>query len=171
MSGLKLYFDDLRPRLLRFATARLGNVADAEDVLQNVWLRLETAQTGPVENAEAYLHKMTLNLANDFVRARTRRDRRDATWSDLNGGDGPLQEADSTPSQEQSLSDKQQLSLLANAINALPDRTREVFSRHRIDGISHAQVAHELGISKSAVEKHMASAMRHLHTSLSLQEI
>jgi RNA polymerase sigma factor (sigma-70 family) len=166
MSGLKAHFDDIRPKLLRFATARLGNVTDAEDVIQNLWLRLETAHKGPVENPVAYLHKMTLNLANDFVRGRNRQNARDKAWSDLNSGDGPMHDADPAPSQERLLSDKQQLFLLANAIRALPERARDVFQRHRIDGLSHAEVAAEMGISKSAVEKHMATAIRHLHASL-----
>jgi len=37
--------------------------------------------------------------------------------------------------------------------------TREVFFMHRLQGLSHAEIAEKLGVSKSAVEKHIASAL------------
>ncbi|MEG8041644.1 sigma factor-like helix-turn-helix DNA-binding protein [Sphingomonas sp. LR59] len=41
-----------------------------------------------------------------------------------------------------------------------------VFRRHKIVGLSHAEVAAEFGISRSAVEKHIAVALRHLRKAL-----
>lgn len=161
-SGLQALATAIRPRLLRFLVARLGNHADAEDVLQDLWLRLEHHRGGPVTSGEAYLHKIALNLANDLVRQRHRGQVRDGAWHDANSGDGPQQEADPAPSQERTLDARQQLARVESAIAAMPERARDVFRRQRIMGESHADIAASLGITKSAVEKHMATAMRHL---------
>lgn len=69
---------------------------------------------------------------------------------------------DPSPSPEQQLSDRIELAALLAAIRSLPERAQLVFRRHRLDGLSHGEVARELGISKSAVEKNMATAMKHL---------
>lgn len=161
-SGLRGYFTALRPRLLRFLAARLGNPADAEDILQDMWLKLDRLQSGPIASPDAYLHKMALNLANDLIRQRNRGSARDAAWLDASSGDGHAGEGDPAPSPEREVAGRQELQRLTVAIAALPERAREVFQRHRLHGESHGDVAAALGISKSAVEKHMATAMRHL---------
>lgn len=51
---------------------------------------------------------------------------------------------------------------LASAIAHLPDGARRVLRLHKIEGLSHGEVAARLGISKSGVEKHMAVAMKYL---------
>ena len=56
--------------------------------------------------------------------------------------------------------------MLTSAVANLPDGARRVFRLHKIDGMSHAEVAATLGISKSGVEKHIAVAMRHLRAAL-----
>jgi RNA polymerase sigma-70 factor (ECF subfamily) len=60
----------------------------------------------------------------------------------------------------------QEAQQLATAIAALPDGARRVFELHKIDGLSHVEVAERLGISRSGVEKHMAVAMKHLRRAL-----
>lgn len=44
----------------------------------------------------------------------------------------------------------------------LPPRTQEVFRVHKLEGLSHAETAARLGVSKSAVEKHMIAVLKHL---------
>jgi len=75
---------------------------------------------------------------------------------------------DPTPSPERQLADRQALERMIHAVRAMPERAQHVFRLHRIEGRSHAQVAEDMGISKSAVEKNMATAMKHLarHTIL-----
>ena len=45
-------FEALRPRLLRIAYGQLGSVAEAEDVLQDAWLRLERVDTDAIRDLE-----------------------------------------------------------------------------------------------------------------------
>ncbi len=60
----------------------------------------------------------------------------------------------------------QRLNKVERAVAQLPPRCREVFLIHRLDGLSYSQIAVQLGISVSAVEKHMARACLLLDTML-----
>lgn len=155
-----------RPQLLRFFTSRTGDPAEAEDIVQEVWLRVAQAETGPIADALSYLHRVGLNIVIDRVRERQRRERREHDWTDMSvtriGGEA----IDERPSAAAAIETRQRARQLADAIEALPAGARRVFRRHKIDGLSHAQVAAELGISKSAVEKHIAVALRHLTAAL-----
>lgn len=62
-------FDALRPRLFGIAYRMLGVRADAEDVLQDAWLRWQAADQGALQSAEAWLVTVTTRLAIDRLRA------------------------------------------------------------------------------------------------------
>jgi len=51
------------------------------------------------------------------------------------------------------------LTKMRDALDGVSRRTRDVFFMHRLDGLSYGEIARELGISVSAVEKRMARAM------------
>ncbi len=167
--GLRSIFDVSRASLLRLLSARLGSPADAEDLLQELWIKLATLETGPIANPKAYLHRMALNLANDQVRARVRQRGRESAWSDLMVAGHDSVAIDPAPLPDRALIAKGELGRLSRAIQALPDRSQEAFRLHRIEGKGHAEVADSMGISKSAVEKHMATAMKHLVQAMDLE--
>ncbi|OMH31223.1 sigma-70 family RNA polymerase sigma factor [Tersicoccus sp. Bi-70] len=62
-------FEHERPRLLRVAARVLGDPVEAEDVVQQAWLRMHTAD-GPVENLPAWLTTVTTRLCLDRLKAR-----------------------------------------------------------------------------------------------------
>ena len=62
-------FDQLRPRLHSIAYRMLGSVADAEDLVQDVWLRWHAADIDAIENAQAWLVTVTSRLAIDRLRS------------------------------------------------------------------------------------------------------
>ncbi|HYZ47960.1 MAG TPA: RNA polymerase sigma factor [Sphingomonas sp.] len=167
-SGLSALFEAHRAELLRFLVARTGNRAEAEDLIQELWLRAERVPSGPVANGRAYMFRIANNLVLDQARERRRRIERDNAWHDHaygNGGSGP-EAADPRPDAEQALAEREEAALLASAIANLPEGARRAFRLHKIDGLSHSEVAARLGISKSGVEKHIALAMRHLRRAL-----
>jgi len=167
-AGLVLLYTQHRAQLLRFLCARTGDPAEAEDVVQELWLRLKTQHVGPVANGRAYLFQMANNLALDRVRERQRRARRDRLWTESvqleSVAQGEVPAPGPQPAEE--LIDHEQLQQLAAAVAALPDGARRAFWLHKIEGFSHAEVAARLGISRSGVEKHIALAMRHLRRNL-----
>lgn len=156
---------ELRGELLRFLTARLGDAASAEDALQELWLRLQTMDSGPVANARAYLYRAAQNVALDIVRTRQRGIARDGQWAAAQGGSG-AEPVDLSPDAEAAMLAREEAAALASAIAALPEAAGRAFRLHKFDGLSHAEVAARLGISRSGVEKHIAVAMAHLRRAM-----
>lgn len=155
-SGLIALFTDLRPALLRFLASRGASVDEAEDILQDVNLKLLADGLGPVAQPRAYLYKMANNEFLVHRRAAGRRVRREEDWVSAHGGnDG---EADEKPSVESEIIAKEQVAILQRLLDALPERTRTIFRRFRIEGEPQRVIAAQLGISVSAVEKHLARA-------------
>ena len=56
---------------------------------------------------------------------------------------------------------QQRLAILRNAVDELPPRCREVFMLHKFKGLSHAEIASCLSISRNMVEKHSIRGLAH----------
>jgi RNA polymerase sigma-70 factor, ECF subfamily len=70
-----------KPRLFGIAYRMLGSSADAEDLVQDVWVRWQTADRSPVRNPLAFLVSATTRLAINVLRsARARRETPEGTW-------------------------------------------------------------------------------------------
>jgi len=166
--GLKHLYALHRPELLRFLVARVGDRDEAEDVVQELWLKLSSAHVGPVANGRGYLFRMAQNLVLDRLRERKRRERRERKWTAEETGLGPegMEVADGARNAEELLLERDEIARIASAIANLPEGARRAFRLHKIDGLSHGEVAERLGISKSGVEKHMAVAMKYLRRAL-----
>ena len=66
------------------------------------------------------------------------------------------------PSPEDAADSRLQLERLHALVQELPRRTQEIFVLNRIEGLTHAEVARELSICESSVQKHLALAIAHL---------
>jgi len=125
---------------------------DAEDALHNAWLRLDTfRRTHQVDNAEAFLARTARNVAIDSYR-------RQSLFSDKPLEDGAIEMSDPFPLQDEVIEVRNRLQRVKEGLAKLPPRTREVFEMHRLDGLKYREIAKQLGISQSAVEKHIAKA-------------
>jgi RNA polymerase sigma-70 factor (ECF subfamily) len=156
MADLKRAFLQHRPALLRYLSARGVRAEDAEDMLQDLFVKLESHPAGPVAEPRAYLYRMAENLVFDRRRSAGRRTAREEAWATAQLG--VTREADDRPSAQQILIARERLSMVSDALAALPERTQLVFRRFRIDGVPQREIAAELGISLSAVEKHLQKA-------------
>ena len=156
-SGLRAVFLTERPMLLRLVTARLASPADAEDVLQDMWLRLETLATGPVAKPAAYLYQMANNLASDRRRSALRRTVRDDAWQGLQTTPEELPDAEAV------LIARDRLAQVEAALAALPEKARRAFRMFRFEGISQKAIATEMDTSLSSVEKWLQLAYRAIH--------
>lgn len=149
--------------LLRFLIARTGDASEAEDILQELWIRLQRVSGIPIASGRAYLFRMAQNLIVDRLREKQRRMRRESLWLDQRGSRTPAGESvDPTLSAEDAIIEREETVRLAGAIEAMPEGARRVFRLHKQEELSHAEVAMQLGISKSGVEKHMAVAMKYI---------
>lgn len=135
-------------------------------MLQELWIRTQAAHAGPVGNPRAYLYRAAQNLVLDLVRGRATRARRDSDWAAGRQDPRYAEPADTALDAEGALLAREDAAALASAIAGLPEGAGRAFRLHKFDGLSHAEVAARLGISRSGVEKHIALAMAHLRRAL-----
>ncbi len=150
-----------REALARFLRARMGPAGDVEDVLQDVYLRVAAIDAGAdIQNPRAYLYRLASNLLLDRVRSQRQTVARDDAWRQVHHLAGPVEDIADAPSAEDVLAGRQRLAALLKALETLPPKTRRIFRMHKFEGLSYAEVAGRLGISRSGVEKHMIDALR-----------
>jgi RNA polymerase sigma-70 factor (ECF subfamily) len=148
-----------RPRFLRFLTARLGSPEEAEDVLQDVWMKLaRTAPSGPIADPVAYIFRVVDNAARDRKRTAARRRALDERWRGPE--DETSIETESPPTPEEIAIARSRLRRVEAVLDGMPERTRYIFRACRIDGQPQKALAAELGISVSGVEKHLQRAYK-----------
>lgn len=166
--GLAQLLETHRDELLRFLAARCGNTEFAEDLLQELWIKAAGQPLGPIANGRAYLFRMANNLMLDNVRLRRRAMTRDMAWSEAAGSAETVPEdrPDPAPPADEAIARMQEAEILARAIAELPPGARRALRLYRIEEMSQSEVAREMGISRSGVEKHLAVAMKHLRNSL-----
>jgi RNA polymerase sigma-70 factor (ECF subfamily) len=167
-AGLAALISAHRSDLRRFLAARCGDPAEAEDLLQELWLKVAALPSGPIANGRAYLFRVANNLVLDRVRARHRAMRRDRSWLDdgVSGASGIEDRPDPAPRADEALVREEEAAVVRRAIAELPPGARRALELHRLEGRGQAEVAQLMGISRSGVEKHLATAMRHLRRTL-----
>ena len=159
-NGLEAVFMANRPALLRYVRARLRNEGESEDIIQDLWLKLANRETGPVSEPLAYLYRMAENHVLDRRRSATRRTNRETEWTKGQIDDTVDISIDSQPSAERILIARDFLKRVNEALDALPDRTAFAFRAVRIDETPQKEIAAAMGVSLSAVEKHLQKAYR-----------
>ncbi|KQS01559.1 RNA polymerase subunit sigma-70 [Sphingomonas sp. Leaf357] len=155
--GLKAIFFEIRPMLLRMLVARLGNREDAEDTLQDMWLRIDQLAAGPIGQPAGFLYRVAANLATDRRIAVARRGARDTAWLDVQ----PV--AEEIPDAERALIARERLQAVEQAIADMPDRMRTALRMFRFEEQPQRKIAEDLGISVSGVEKLLQRAYRQIH--------
>ena len=153
----------MRDELVRFLSARLGQAAIAEDIYQDMFVRLNTAQLpDEIGSPRAFLYRTAFNLANDHRRALSRRVARDGAWLDVATQSSGGEAISDHPDVDQAIDARREMQLMLAALDDLSPKCREVFTLHRLRGLSHRQVAENLGITTKTVEKHMTAALKQL---------
>ena len=169
LTGLAMVFDQHRRELLRFLTARCGDPTEAEDHLQDLWIKVSRPQAGPIADGRAYLFRMANNVVLDARKMRQRAMARDRKWLAFEGGGElpPEERRDAAIPPDEALVQEQEAQVLRAAIAELPPGAREALRLFRFEGKSQGEIAEIMGISRSGVEKHLALAMRRLRDALS----
>ncbi len=141
--------------LVSFLSARLGNAQAAEDVVHDAYVRvLERSSDEPIEQPRAFLYRTALNLVIDGHRRNALRQVEPLEVLDT-------EERFFSPSPQVSMDHGQRLEMIQRALAELPANCRESFLLRKLEGLSHAEIAERLGVSRSVVEKHIVNAMKH----------
>jgi RNA polymerase sigma-70 factor (ECF subfamily) len=145
----------LEPALRAYLQARFPALGDFDDIVQESYTRLLKAQAaGGVRSTKAYLFTTARNAALDLFR------RRRTTPLHTVAETAELSLLDDHPSAAESGEQAYMLGVLAEAVQALPDRCRQVLMLRYLDGLAYKEIAAQLGISPETVKVHMAKGMR-----------
>lgn len=146
---------DLGPRLLRLAAPMLGDGAEAEDVLQEAFLRLWRAAPDwrPSARIGTWLHTVVYRLALDRLRARRNHVALDAVEDQL-----PVV----TASAEENLVDRNRREVFERALAQLPARQRAALVLAYDEDLSQAEASAVLGCTQEAYESLLARGRRRL---------
>jgi len=150
---------------LRYLTLRLGNVHEAEEVLQEAFIQfLKAEQAGDIRNPHALLVRICSAQAVDRIRQNASRARRERQWSEgyyrARSAEGEM--GGISASQDRAMMARADIQAVLDALDSLSESVRQAFVLHRYEGLSHGEVAERMGLSRSTVEKHIIKASRHL---------
>lgn len=151
-------FEAYRRHLLAVAYRMLGSLSEAEDAVQEAWLRLSRSETDGIENLGGWLTAVVSRICLDMLRSRKRKYAEsidDAAWSET------LQAADhrSEPEQEAIVADRVGVALLV-VLGRLNPAERVAFVLHDIFAVPFAEIAPIVGKSATAARQLASRARR-----------
>lgn len=153
---LAVEFEQLRPYLRRVAYGVLGSLAEADDVVQDVWLKLQRVDRDEIEDLRAFLAQVTARRALDVLgSARVRREAYVGPWLPE-----PIVEG-LGPEERVTLDESVSMALLV-VLERLSPAERTAFLLHDVFGYSFGEVAQTVGRTDAAVRKLASRARRHV---------
>jgi RNA polymerase sigma-70 factor (ECF subfamily) len=149
-------FEQLRPQMTRVAYGILGSLGEAEDVVQEAWLRLQRADVEQIEDLRAWLTTVVGRLALDALgTARRRRENYVGEWLP----EPVVEELGEDPTLDEAVS-----TALLVVLERLSPAERTAFLLHDVFELPFPQVAEAVGRSPAAVRQLAARARAHVES-------
>ncbi len=143
------------PALRAWLRSRFPHFHDIDDLVQESYAKILRARAGPpIVSVKAFLFATARNLAFDHFR------RHQIVGIESIAEIDGLSVLDDKPGVSETLGRQQELELLTQAIQSLPERCRQVLTLRKIYGLSQKEIAAELGISEHTVEAQVGNGMR-----------
>ena len=143
------------PVLRAWLRSRFPSLTDPDDLVQEAFARVVQARAhAPVASAKAFLFTTARNLALDQVLRQNVVGLEALTETDA------LSVYEDVPGVSETVGHRQELELLTQAIQSLPERCRQVLTLRKIYGLSQKEIAAQLGISEHTVEAQVGNGMR-----------
>ncbi len=150
-------FEQLRPLLFAIAYRILGSVSEAEDAVQESWLRYEASPTPPT-STKAFLSAVVTRISIDVLRsARVRREEYVGTWFPEPLLTDPYED----PARSAELADSVSMAALL-LLERLSPLERAVFVLREVFGFGFPEVASAVGRSEAACRQLAVRARRHM---------
>jgi RNA polymerase sigma-70 factor (ECF subfamily) len=150
-------FHELRPLLFSIAYRMLGSVSEAEDVMQETWLRYEASSTQPA-SAKAFLSAVATRISIDVLRsARVRREEYIGPWFPEPLLTDPYED----PERSAELADSVSMAALL-LLERLSPLERAVFVLREVFAFDFAEIASAVGRSEAACRQLAVRARRHM---------
>lgn len=143
------------PELRQWLARRLAHGSiDVDDVIQESYAVLAGLEAvGHIRNPRTYFFQVAKSIVLQTLR------RSPVVTIDAFASADVMAIPSDTPTPERIAADRQQLRALVTMIGELPARCRDVFTLRKVQGLSQREVAQNLGIAESTVEKHLAKAL------------
>lgn len=165
--GFEKIYLTYHSRLVNYASKFVDALA-VEDLVQDAFVKFWTKYPGVTNQSEAsrLLFTITRNTCLNFLKSRSASEKVTLDSGDI--GEERLYNYDFhfSTAEKDCLSHELQAQV-DGVLKNLPEKCRQVFEMSRIDGLRNKEIAEELGISVSAVEKHIARALRAFENAVS----
>lgn len=154
------------PRLCRFATEYVGNVEDAKNLVQDIFVYLWDNSTylDTVTNLNAFLFTLIKNRSIDFLRQQLRKGRTYYCLLEMMEYELNLEALEAID--ENLMSDNNLEQRIDEAIQSLPEKCREIFMLSRVEGLKYSEIAEKLHLSVSTVDNQIGIALKKLRVKL-----
>lgn len=159
--ALEELFDHYYPRLYNFSKAFLKSDDGIDDILQEVFLKIWKSRKDIKSNDtfNAYIFTITQNLLLNELRSRLNNQK----MRERLAKSAVAEEYLSFPHFEyEDLKRK-----IDQAIEELPEKQKEIFKKSRVEGLSHKEIAAELGVTTKTIEYHIGQSIKLLKDRLS----
>jgi RNA polymerase sigma-70 factor (ECF subfamily) len=149
-------FNLYAPKIQSFALSYLGNKADAEELLQELFLKIwEIRSTlDSSKNIKSFLFKVCVNLIYDYIRRKN-------IEKAYTGYAGQMDQA-TADSTWQEVIYNDMLANLNNLVNTMPEQRQLIFRLSKEQGLTNEEIARQLGLSKRTVENQLYRAVSYL---------
>ncbi|PRX95838.1 RNA polymerase sigma-70 factor [Paraburkholderia sp. BL25I1N1] len=151
-------FNGLRPRLQKIAYRMLGSVAEAEDIVQDVWLRWHATARDAIDNAEAWLVAVTTRMSIDRLRAaKIQREHYTGIWLP----EPLMSDLPATPEEATERADDVSVAFLV-LLERLTPEARAAFLLREIFDADYDEVAQAIGKTEAACRQLVSRAKAQL---------
>jgi RNA polymerase sigma factor (sigma-70 family) len=144
------------PDIRRWLARRIRGLPtfDLDEIVQEAYARLWAASPERIVNARAYLFVTARHVVGELLR----RSRVVAieTMADVD----TLNVPDGSGGPERQVSGREEVEQMRRALGKLPTKCRRAFELRKFEGLSQKEIAKQMGISESTVEKHLIKALR-----------
>jgi RNA polymerase sigma-70 factor (ECF subfamily) len=161
-----LLMDELATPLVRYLAKKVPNDEDANDLAQEAFLRMHKfQQSKDLENARAFLYRTANNLVIDQLRRARVHDR--YMSSEMLPEHSDEDEDKFAPSAERTVSAEEELDRIYEIVDRMPVKVRRAFLLHRGKDMSYSEIATEMNVSTSMVEKYIIQALKLIRENVS----
>ena len=156
-----------RTALEKYLARKLDSPEDAAEVAQEAFLRLHRMESPQqLDNARAFLFQVATNLAVDQLRRRKLHFRFIRVEKSQAPEGEPVDINASAASPEQIIGAREKLKAIYSAVDEMPLKVKQAFLLHRRSGMSYNDIAEEMQVSVSSVEKYILQALKHCRSRL-----
>lgn len=154
---LETWARDFGPALHTFFRKRVSTPSEADDLVQDVFVRLaRRADLASIEKAEGYIFRTARTALAEYYRKRA------SQHPELHEPFDEDQHLMAGISQETVLSDREAMERLIAGLYELPERTRDIYVLYHFEGIKQMQIAEQMQLGMRTIERHLADANSYL---------